>query len=40
MSDTGEDQDDEEVEETPGVEEWITDESRAQEVDDGIVSEE
>jgi hypothetical protein len=39
VSDTGEEQDDE-VEETPGVEEWITDESRAQEVDDGIVSEE
>ena len=26
--------------ETPGVEEWITDESRAQEVDDGTASEE
>jgi hypothetical protein len=31
MSDTGEEQDDE-VEETPGVEEWIADESRAEEV--------
>ena len=39
MSDTGEEQDNE-VEETPGVEEWIADESRAQAVDDGTVSEE
>ena len=39
MSDTGEEQDDE-VEETPGIEEWIADESRAVEVDDGTVSEE
>jgi hypothetical protein len=39
VSDTGEEQDDE-VEETPGVEEWLTDESRAQEVDDGTASEE
>src|SRR4051794_29004067 len=39
MSDTGEEQDDE-VEETPGVEEWIADESRAEELDDGTASEE
>jgi hypothetical protein len=39
MSDTGEEEDDE-VEETPGVEEWIADESRAEEVDDGTASEE
>jgi len=32
MSDTGEEQDDE-VEEAPGVEEWIADQARAQEVD-------
>ena len=34
MSDAGDEQDDE-VEETPGVEEWIADESRAEEVADG-----
>ena len=39
MSDTGEEQDDE-VEETPGIEEWIADEARAEEVDDGTASEE
>jgi hypothetical protein len=39
MSDTGEEQDDE-VEETPGVEEWIADESRADEVYYGTASEE
>jgi hypothetical protein len=39
VSDTGEEQDDE-LEETPGVEEWIADESRAEEVDYGTASEE
>jgi len=39
MSDTGEEEDDE-VEETPGVEEWIADESRAEDVDDRTASEE
>ena len=39
MSDTGEEEDDE-VEETPGVEEWIADESRAEGVDDRTASEE
>lgn len=34
MSDTGEEQDDE-VDEASGVEEWIADESRAEEVADG-----
>jgi len=38
MSDTGEEEDDE-VEETPGVEEWIADESRAEAFDDGTASE-
>ena len=35
MSDADEEQDDE-VDEVPGVEEWIADESRAQEVADGL----
>jgi hypothetical protein len=39
MSDTGEEEDDE-VEEPPGVEEWIADESRAEEADDRTASEE
>ena len=39
MSDTGEEQDDE-VEETPGVEEWLAEESRAEQVDDRTRSEE
>jgi hypothetical protein len=39
MSDTGEEEDDE-VQETPAIEEWIADESRAEEVDDGSASEE
>ena len=39
MSDADEEEDDE-VDEAPGVEEWIADESRAQEADDGTVSEE
>ena len=39
MSDTGEEEDDE-VEETPGVEEWIADESRAEEGADGSAAEE
>jgi hypothetical protein len=34
VSDTGEEQDDE-VDEAPGVEEWIADESRAEELADG-----
>ncbi|HEY7176228.1 MAG TPA: hypothetical protein VH442_15035 [Micromonosporaceae bacterium] len=34
MSETGEEQDDE-VDEAPGVEEWIADESRAEELADG-----
>ena len=34
MSDAGEDQDDE-VDDAPGVEEWLADESRADEVADG-----
>ena len=34
MSDADEEQDDE-VDEAPGVEEWIADESRAEEVADG-----
>ena len=40
MSDTGEEHDDDEVEEAPGVEEWIAEESRAVEVDDETASEE
>jgi hypothetical protein len=39
MSDTGEEEDDE-VEESPGVEDWIADESRVEEVDDGSASQE
>ena len=39
MSDTDEEHDDE-VEAAPGIEEWIADESRAEEVDDGTASEE
>ena len=39
MSDTGEEQDDE-VEPAPGVEEWIADESRAEEDADGSAAEE
>jgi hypothetical protein len=39
MSDTGEEQDDE-VEEAPGVEEWIADEARAEDVGDATTSEE
>ena len=39
MSDTGEEHDDE-VEAVPGVEEWIADESRAEELDGGTASEE
>jgi hypothetical protein len=39
MSDTGAEQDDE-VEETPGVDEWIAVESRAEEIDDGTSAEE
>ena len=37
MSDVGDERDDEvdEVDETPGVEEWIANESQAEEVDDG-----
>ena len=35
MSDADEEQDDE-VDEAPGVEEWIADESRAEEVADGL----
>ena len=34
MSDVGEERDDE-VDEAPGVEEWIADESQAEEVTDG-----
>jgi hypothetical protein len=39
MSDTGDEQDDE-VDQTPGVEEWIADESRAEEIDDDTGAEE
>ena len=39
MSDTGE-QEDDEVEETPGVEEWIADESGVEEDADGSAVEE
>jgi hypothetical protein len=39
VSDTGEEEDDE-VEAAPGVEEWIADESRAVEVDEGTAPEE
>ncbi len=38
MSDAGEEQDDE-VEQAPGVEEWIADESRAEEGADGSAAE-
>jgi hypothetical protein len=39
MSDAGDELDDE-VDETPGVEEWIAEESRAEEVADRIATEE
>ena len=39
MSDAGEERDDE-VAEAPGVEEWIADESRADEVADGTAADE
>ena len=39
MSDVGEEQDDD-VEQAPGVEEWIADESRAEEGADGFAAEE
>jgi len=35
VSDTGE-EDDDEVEDVPGVEEWIADETRAEEVGEGF----
>jgi hypothetical protein len=39
MSDAGDELDDE-IDETPGVEEWIADESRAEEVAEGTATEE
>jgi hypothetical protein len=39
VSDAGDEQDDE-VDQTPGVEEWIADESRAEELADGSASKE